>query len=371
MSSKQRDQAVLDTVERQILAIGMDGRPLGAEGTSRLQAMLEAHAQAVRAARRDTTARRAAAERSAMAVSEHLVGRLCPLLLARFAARMPISDSESAGRVPGEATVADYAEAVAAVFAWETAAGPGTALRAAIQARVAAVTRTCRRRIDAHLRVRTEEDFPDVRLLARDILRVEAVEWAVAIAGGPAQAAELRHLAHHAARQAVQWAGRVFERFRAGPDEFTHFNAVATLSAVDDLLVVILRVLESDRDDRLAGSHPFVLTLGEQALQDFVDGLEHMTNRYLDIAETNLLAGGPPGEFVLSVLQLLRRVLRLGHALLVSVDIMEVRLNHEATVRRMAALRGRLRGAAQDPDGAGDHGARLAVVEAALADIGA
>src|SRR3546814_18790899 len=65
-------------------------------------------------------------------------------------------------------------------------------------------------------------------------------------------------------------------------------DVVATVSAVDDLLVVILRVMESDRDARQAGSHPFVLTLGEQALQDFVNGLQHMTNRYLDIVDRHL-----------------------------------------------------------------------------------
>src|SRR3546814_14037398 len=86
-------------------------------------------------------------------------------------------------------------------------------------------------------------------------------------------------------------------------------------SAVDDLLVVILRVMESDRDARQAGSHPFVLTLGEQALQDFVNGLQHMTNRYLDIVDRHLVGDGAAGSFAMSVLQVLRRILRLGHAL--------------------------------------------------------
>src|SRR3546814_1235507 len=102
-------------------------------------------------------------------------------------------------------------------------------------------------------------------------------------------------------------------------------------SAVDDLLVVILRVMESDRDARQAGSHPFVLTLGEQALQDFVNGLQHMTNRYLDIVDRHLVGDGAAGSFAMSVLQVLRRILRLGHALAPFVMMTAFRPNHAAT----------------------------------------
>jgi len=233
------------------------------------------------------------------------------------------------------------------------------------------ITRTCRDRIESHTRLSTDADIPDVRLLARDILRIEAVEWAVEIAGGPGQSEALRLLAHRAARQAVIWAGTVFRRFKAGPDEFSHFDAVATLSAVDDLLVVILRVIESDRDDRKAGSHPFVLTLGEQAIQEFVDGLKHMTNRYLEMAEQNLILGGAPGAFVRSILLVLQRILRLGHALLPSVDVMQIRLNHEATLVRMVAMRAKLRSAQTMPGASRDLQTRLSVLEDALAEVGA
>jgi hypothetical protein len=367
----ERRRTSLETIERQILSVRPDHAALTADGLDRLRAMVTAHADAVHLGRIEAPASRGHAERSAKAVSDHLVAAICPVLLARFCALLPIVGGETPGRSTDEASATDYADAIATVFSWESVAGPDTRLRAAIQDRLAAITRTCRLRIEQHLRVGSDQDFPDVRLLARDILRVEAVEWAVSVAGGASRAADLRHLAHHAARQAVQWAGRVFDRFKMAPDEFTHFDAVATLSAVDDLLVVILRVLESDRDDRLAGSHPFVLTLGEQALQDFVDGLERMTGRYLDIAEANLLADGAAGAFVLSVLQLLRRVLRLEHALLVSVDIMEVRLNHEATLKRLVALRDWLRASLAQPGAPKGHAVRLAEIEAALADIGA
>ncbi len=371
MTLDERKRTSLEAIERQILSIGPDRSTLAADKVDRLRDMVAAHADAVQLARLEAPALRAVAGRSAAAVAEHLAATVCPLVLARFCALLPIVAGDAPGRASGEASASDYADVIAGLFAWETAVGPDTRLRAAIQDGMSAVTRACRTRIERHLRVDSEDDFPDVRLLARDILRVEAVEWAVTVAGGASRAAELRQLAHGAARRAVQWAGRVFERFKAKPDEFTHFDAVATLSAVDDLLVVILRVLESDRDDRLAGSHPFVLTLGEQALQDFVDGLEHMTRRYLEIAEANLLSEGPAGAFTLSVLQLLRRVLRLGHALLGSVDILEIRLNQDATVKRMVALRDWLRASVEQPGTPKDHVARLAEIEAALADIGA
>lgn len=370
MTSAELRQASIEALEQKVLLAGRGPAARSAEALAQLTAGLAAHAGELRSARAGSAAERALADRSAATVSTHLADAVCPLLLSRFASLMPVTDSLEPGRGADEATAAEYAEAIAGLFAWEGAVGSDTRLRAAIQGRLGAVTRACRSRIESHLDVGSDGDFPDVRLLARDILRIEAVEWAVGIAGGPAQSDDLRRLAHHAARQAVQWAGQVFERFKADPDEFSHFDAVATLSAADDLLVVILRVLESDRDDRLAGSHPFVLTLGEQALQDFGSGLERMTQRYLAIVDAHLLADGPGGAFVLSVLQLLQRVLRLGRALLGSVDILEIRVNHEATVRRLAACRTRLRRSMATPGAPRDHAARLAVLESALAEVG-
>lgn len=370
MAGGHRRQASLETIERQIIQTFNGQAALAAGEPDQLRAMLQAHGDELRAARADSLAMREAAEQSAATVATHLAEVIGTMLLARLSAALPVSDDPEAVRSAGEASAVDYAEATAAVFAWEAAVGSHTRLRGMIQSRLNAITRACRTRIETHLRVRSDDDFPDVRLLARDILRIEAVEWVVGIAGGPAQARELRQLAHHAARQAVQWAGRVFERFQAEPDEFSHFDAVATLSAVDDLLVVILRVLESDQDDRRAGSHPFVLTLGEQALQDFANGLEHMSRRYLEIAEAHLLAEGAAGAFVLSVLQLLQRILRLGHALLLSVDVMEIHLNHAATRRRTAALRATLQKALAKPGASKDYPARLAVLDNALASSG-
>ncbi len=371
MTHGEREKASIRAMEQQILAISGAPRLRSADGVVRLQFLVKAHADELRVARLGGSRLRLIANGSAAAVSGHLADAVLPELSSRFAELLPISETDAVSRISSDAVVADYADAIGAIFNWEAAVGPDSRLRAAIQGQLGAVTRLCRIRIESHLRGRGDEDFPDVRLLARDILRVEAVEWAVEIAGGSQLSAELRHLAHHAARQAVQWAGRVFERFKADPDEFTHFDAVATLSAVDDLLVVVLRVLQSDREERLAGSHPFVLTLGEQALQDFAGGLEHMSRRYLAIVDANLLSAGPGGEFVMSVLQLLQRVLRLGHALMRSVDVLEIRLNHQATYRRMTAFRTRLRAALAEPRAPRELSARLAVLEAALIEAGA
>ena len=81
--------------------------------------------------------------------------------------------------------------------------------------------------------------------------------------------------------------------------------------------------------------------------------------------------GGAPGAFVRSVLLVLQRVLRLGHALLPSVNIMEIRANHEATLVRVVAMRAKLRAAQTMPGASRDLQTRLAVIEDALAEVGA
>lgn len=371
MSKDERGRAVQRAIEGHIQSIGNGVQSLSANDLSQLRSLLGAHAEEVRAARAGAASERGEGGRSAAAVADHLAAVIAPLVLARFASLLPIGvDGHPPRRAPSEATATEYAETIAAIFAWEASVGPDTRLRSAVRGQIAAVTRACRTRIEAHLQVQSDDDIPDVRLLSRDILRIEAVEWAVEVAAGSGQAEEIRRLAHHAARKAIQWAGHVFDRFKAGPSEFSHFDAVATVSAADDLLVVILRVLEGDRDDRAAGSHPFVLTLGEQAMQEFVSGLEHMTKRYLDIADLYLLRSGTDGAFLQSILLVLHRILRLSHALLPWLNIMELRLNHDATVIRMVALRSKLRASLRDPDAPRDYRARLAVLETALGELG-
>jgi hypothetical protein len=239
------------------------------------------------------------------AVSKHLVERLGPLVLDRFEALLPSGDKGRGNRQAGEASVIDYAETVAAAFAWETNVGKHVLVRAAIKTRLARVAAACVARIERHLGFENDTDIPDFRPLGRD------------------------------------------------------------------LLLVILHVHESDQAERDAGSHPFVLTIGEQALRDFVTGLSHMTARYLQIAEQNLLEGGAPGAFVMSVLQVLERILRVESVLGPVVGPLGIELDHEATVKRMLAMRRKLLAVIDTPRANREHAARLAAIDRALPAVGA
>lgn len=364
-----RTRASIDSIDRQIMAIGAGGDTLSVESARRLSVMLRVHAVAVRDARSELLTIRGPVWRSVEAVSKHLVTCLCPLVLERFDGLLPAVDKTPARRADGEASAIDYAEAIAAIFSWEATVGRHVLLRALIQKRLAAVAAACHEPMEAHLRIANDADIPDFRQLGRHILRAEVSEWAMHLAGAPEHAAAIMQRANRAARQSVTWAARVFDRFRSNPDEFSHFDAVATLTAVDELLVVILRVHDGDRAERESGSHPFVLTIGEQALQEFVTGLDRMTGRYLEIAEQHLLDGGAPGAFVVSVLQVLHRILRLGHVLVPVVGDLGIRTDHASTLARTEAMRVRLRTALAKPGASGELAARLSILDAALASV--
>lgn len=370
VAKSERTKASIDSIDRQILTIGAGTGTLSESSLRRLCAMLRVHSSAIREARSDLLTIRGPVWRSMEGVSKHLAICLCPLVLDRFGAMLPMADRSQATRADGEASVIDYAEAIAMVFAWEATVGKHVVLRAEIKKRLAEIAAARVARVEELLRLGSDADIPDFRLLGREILRAEVAEWALTQAGAPELSAAVLQRANRVARHAVTWAARVFERFRSSPDELSHFDAVATLTAVDELLVVILRVQEGDRLEREAGSHPFVLTIGEQALQEFVTGLARMTGRYLQIAEQNLLADGAAGAFVVSVLRVLDRVLRVGHLLLPVVEGLAVHLDHRGTVQRMAAMRGRLRQAAAGPKALPDHGRRLEILETALAAVG-
>lgn len=371
VSKATRTQTSIASIDRQILTIGADTRTLSVEALPRLSAMLRVHAAAVRSARADMLTIRGPVWRSVEAVSRHLECCVCPLALERFANLLPMADNTQRMRAEGEASVIDYAEAIAMMFAWEATVGRHVLLRAAIQKRLGQVATTCLERIDEHLQLANDVDIPDFRRLGREILRVEVAEWALRLAGAPEHSGALLQRANRVARDSVKWAARVFERFRSTPDELSHFDAVATLTAVDELLVVILRVHDSDRTEREAGSHPFVLTIGEQALQEFVAGLGHMTARYLQIAEQHLQADGAPGAFVVSVLRVLERILRVGHVLQPVVDGLKIHLRQDATIARMVAMRDKLQACTATARGSPDHLARLAILDGALASVGA
>lgn len=372
MTDADRRRTTLEALERQILSLNRDLPRMSGNTLAGFSAALEVHAREVRAGLSDSLALRGLASGSAAAVAEHAVTQTCPLILTRFAALLPIpAGDRPEARDADKGTAAEYAQAIAAMAAWETAVGPDTRLRSAIQRCLSTIVQACRSCIEGHLNARSDSDTPDVRQLAGDILRVEAIEWLIGIAGGSGQSEQVRALAHRAARQSVVWAGMVFEQFKSRPDEMSHFDAVATLSAVDDLLVIILQVLESDRDERRSGSHPFVLTIGEQAMQDFVNGLRHMTDRYLRIAEKHLRTVGPAGDFAQSVLSVLHRILLLGHALRASVELAGIRLNHETALTRMVAMRAKLRASVNAPGAPECHFTRLRALDIALTEVGA
>ena len=368
-SKADRTRASIDSIDRQILNIGAGATVWSDEALRRLCGMLRVHAVAVRNARADSLTIRGPVWRSVEAVSGHLASDVCPVFLDRFERMLPMADRSQALRADGEASVIQYAEAIAMVFSWEATVGKHVLLRASIQKRLAEIAAAWQRRIDEHLRLANEADIPDFRHLGRDILRAEVAEWALSQAGAPEHSAAILQRANRVARDAVKWAARVFERFRVTPDELSHFDAVATLAAVDELLVVILRVHDSDRMERESGSHPFVLTIGEQALQEFVTGLRHMTGRYLQIADQHLLADGAPGSFVSSVLRVLDRILRVEHLLVPVVAALGVEIDHAGTISRMAALQDRLRARIAKGDPSPDHLARFDILDAALGSV--
>lgn len=367
MSKAERTRASMDAIDQRILSIGREYGPLSSESLRWLKATLTAHGSAVREARSDHLTIRGPIWRSVDAISEHLTKRLCPLVLDRFDRLLPSGEPTAERRVADEASVIEYAEAIAAIFAWEAAVGRHVSLRSDIRKRLMATSTAILLRIESHVSLVYEADIPDFRQLGRELLRAEVAEWAFRLAGSPEHAAEIMQRANRAARQSVAWAGRVFERFKAEPDEFSHFDAVATIAAVDELLVAILRVHDGDRTEREAGSHPFVLTIGQQALQEFVTGLEHMTTRYLEIADSHLYQDGAAGAFVRSVLQVLQRILRLERVLVPVVGAVGIELRYDATVKRLAAMRSKLKSVVGTRAAPADCLDRQAILDAILA----
>lgn len=338
----KRSTAQLGNAQATILAVATGPEPMRADRCADAIEALSAHAAMVRSAQAGDGEQRRAATRSIATVEQHLAKALLPAAVRQFRELNPVANRAEAPVADLDtATIVDLADLLAAIGRWEFALNRQTVLRAEIHKALSAMVSQCKARLTPYLEL--SDDTLDVRIASRDLLRIEAVHWAVEAAGGQSQAAMIRDLSNQTARRAILHAARIFTRFTDDPDEFHHFDAVGAVSAVDDLLVLLLQVLEGDRTARDKGVDPFVLTIEEQALQDFVTGLQAMTQRYAAMAGENILATGPAASFIDSVVKVLQRIASLVASLSGIVQVMELGLNQQELSLKLRKMRDRLR----------------------------
>ncbi|RJF82259.1 hypothetical protein D3877_19640 [Azospirillum cavernae] len=173
------------------------------------------------------------------------------------------------------------AEALAALLARHGDAR--TPLRARVDEVVSALVDSARQSTD-HLRVLLDTpDGPDLRSIAFDLLRIEAVRWVLEILGHQSGLASLSEHARRLSRLTLMRSAETIRAFISKPDLLTLYDNVAVVSQTDHLLTVALRLLDALRDgeeERTA----FVIAEDEAALRAFGKTLNALANLLARIA---------------------------------------------------------------------------------------
>ncbi len=120
-----------------------------------------------------------------------------------------------------------------------------------------------------------EAEFPDLALVSHGLLRLDSMKWVLESLGHPLSLARVTGFGRALARQTLNAATATIERFLADPNLLTLFDNVGVISQVDNLLLVVARVMEAQEDVR-AGTQPEFVSIDGHALSHFMRGLERL-----------------------------------------------------------------------------------------------
>jgi len=271
--------AVRREVADALALAGLATRSLDVRTMTEIEALLGPHLPPCRAGvvdaaflGKDPDARVAALRRH---VEPAVAATLLPALRRAIGERM-------AGPGDGPSAVT-LAEAMRTLARWlslgETAAVGRSQVRAVgkdLEQRAAAI-------VDGLAGLLHTDDFPDLSVLTFELLRLEAIRWVLEELGDRPGLAAVSVHSRRLAVATLNRASATIEGFVAGHDLMTMFDTVAALSQVDNLIVVVSRVLDAGAEvgeERTA----FVETSDEAALARFVAALEPLSDLLAKIA---------------------------------------------------------------------------------------
>ena len=182
----------------------------------------------------------------------------------------------------GQTNLLDLVELLNALAAWEARSGAGFEIQRFRQRLADQLYADMQRQTAAFIQRLDEADYAEMPQAGALILQLDANIWLLEGLGQHQKMAELQTVSARLARSIVRSVSRTIQGFLADGDMVRHFDVSAVLLYVEDLVVAMLRVLESTREEKAKGAaHPFILTLGEQIATANLADLEALLSYYL------------------------------------------------------------------------------------------
>lgn len=126
-------------------------------------------------------------------------------------------------------------------------------------------------------------DFPDLRTISLDLLRVEGVRWVLEILDNRAGLATLSGHGRRLSRLTLKRSATTIRTFIGKPDLLALYDNLAIVTQVDNLLVVATRLLDALRDQEEERT-PLVTPDDESALRGFGAALNELAGMLARIA---------------------------------------------------------------------------------------
>ena len=113
-------------------------------------------------------------------------------------------------------------------------------------------------------------DPPDLRALSADLLRMDVLYWLLQDLGIPKVAEVLAANQKVTARLVMDSASAAVDRFLVRPDNLNRFDVGIVITAVDDLIAVMARVIEQHESDMEGPHDGFLESRGRESITRFV-----------------------------------------------------------------------------------------------------
>ncbi|MBO6519576.1 MAG: hypothetical protein JJ900_01685 [Rhodospirillales bacterium] len=115
------------------------------------------------------------------------------------------------------------------------------------------------------------DDPPDVRALAIDLLRMEVMHTVLVDLRLYGAASTIQSNMRVTARLTINTASSSIERYIADPDDMNRFDLAIVISAIDDLIVVIRRVIEAqEQSDKIEDMEDLKEKIGTDTTSRFI-----------------------------------------------------------------------------------------------------
>lgn len=278
-SARTRRLAALnDSLTETLSAFLQDGAAVDMTG---LIAELQEHAQICNTTRAmNKVSGVVGVEDNAQGFHRLLTTRILPVIEQRL---------PSYSATAGQANLLDLVELLNALVAWETRSGVGFEIQRFRQQLADRLYGDIQRQTEAFIRRLDKADYAEMPQAGALILQLDAHIWLLEGFGQRQKVAELQNASARLARSIVRSVSRTLQGFLADGDMVRHFDVSAVLLYVEDLVVAMLRVLESTREEEAKGAaHPFILSLGEQIATANLADLDALLSYYLRAQERAL-----------------------------------------------------------------------------------